>query len=192
MAKKKLENDQAVPAYYHWMALELQKLFDGNLGPEFTLDGDVQIKVPERALKNLVEQLVAIYNMDSSENEYAVSALFCRAIDRFLFQDDKMHLGAALAQYPLEGTRGGDLSIVRFRQWLPSFPLLASNDSKVKLEDFPIAERETRCYTICGLNKTDHKFPCSFGIPYCPSRIALEMHIIVGGKYNTYVLLKLN
>ena len=181
MAKNKLKNDEAVPAYYHWIALELQELLAGDLGLEFSL-GNVRIEVPERALDQLVLQLNEVYKGCSSENEYAIAALFCRALDRFLFQDDKVHCGACLSQYPLEGTRRGDLSIVKFQKWLPSLPLLASNDSKAKLEDFPKAERETRCYTICGLSKTDHKFPYNFGIPYCPSKVALEMHIVVGGK----------
>ena len=48
LAQHELKNAEAVPAYYHWMALLLQEKCGGVVGPQFALDG-VEITVPPTA-----------------------------------------------------------------------------------------------------------------------------------------------
>ena len=99
-----------------------------------------------------------------------MSALLNRTMDRFLFQDADVRLGAALSQFPLGDTRRADLVVVKVENWLPCWPVI---DSKIKSEDFDKAKRETQCYTICGLTKTSYKFPYCFGLPYCRTKNGL-------------------
>ena len=162
------------------MALLLQDKFGGDLGLQFELDG-VTIDVPDAVLENTVNQLMALSSY-SCENEHELTALLTRTMDRFLFRDADIKLGAALSQFPLEGTKRADLVVVKLENWIPSRPVILTNDSKKNSEGFDVAVRETQCYTMCGLTNSPSRFPYSFGLPYCKTRMALEMHIIVGGK----------
>ena len=163
------------------MALLLQKKFGGDLGLQFELD-NVKIKVPPTALDNAVKQLMTLTSY-SCENEYELSSLLTRTMDRFLFCDADVKLGAALSQFPLEGTRRADLVVVKLNDnWIPSQPVIVTNDSKMRSGDFDVAVRETQCYTMCSLTRSPYRFPYSFGLPYCKTRMALEMHIVVGEK----------
>lgn len=80
-----------------------------------------------------------------------------------------------LSQFPLEGTRRADFVVVKFNNFV-------ADDLKYQTEKFDVARRETRYYTICGTANSSHKFPYGFGLPICPTKILLEMHIIVGDK----------
>ena len=162
------------------MALLLQDKFGDVLEPQFTLDG-VDINVPPTALDNAVDQLMALSSY-SCENEHELSSLLTRTMDRFLFCDDDIKLGAALSQFPLQNTRRADLVVVKLEDWVPSRPVIATNDSELKSESFDVAVRETQCYTICALTNSPYRFPYSFGLPYCKTRMALEMHISVHQK----------
>ena len=127
------------------MALLLQDKFGDVLEPQFTLDG-VDINVPPTALDNAVDQLMALSSY-SCENEHELSSLLTRTMDRFLFCDDDIKLGAALSQFPLQNTRRADLVVVKLEDWVPSRPVIATNDSKMKSESFDVAVRETQCST---------------------------------------------
>ena len=48
-------------------------------------------------------------------NAYELSALLNRTMDRFLFQDVAVRLGASLSQFPLEDIRRADLVV---ENWL--------------------------------------------------------------------------
>ena len=125
------------------MALLLQDKFGDVLEPQFTLDG-VDINVPPTALDNAVDQLMALSSY-SCENEHELSSLLTRTMDRFLFCDDDIKLGAALSQFPPQNTRRADLVVVKLEDWVPSRPVIATNDSKMKSESFDVAVRETQC-----------------------------------------------
>lgn len=167
------------------MALLLQEKFEGGdlggLDLKLELDG-VEIEVPSTALDNAVEQLM-VFSSYGCANEYELSALLTRTMDRFLFSDADVKLGACLSQFPLQHTKRADLVVVKLGEdWTPSLPVILTNDSKKTSDLFETAVRETQCYTICGLTKSLYKFPYSFGMPYGKSRMALEMHIIIDGK----------
>ena len=175
-----------MPAYYHWIALELKEKFEfgGVLGLQFKLD-NVATKVPSTALNDAVEQLIAL-SLYNCENEHELSSLLTRTVDRFLFCDAHTKLGAALSQFPLEGTKRADLVVVKLEHWIPSGPVIATNDSKMRSESFDMEMRQTQCYTMCGLTRSPYKFPYSFGLPYCKTRMAFEMHLNYNTKYRRH------
>ena len=112
-------------------------------GPQFALDG-VEITVPRTALDNAVNQLMAL--SATCANEHELSSLLTRTLDRFLFCDADIKLGAALAQFPLDDTRRADLVVVKLEEWIPSRPIIATNDSKMSSESFDV---DTMLYDVC-------------------------------------------
>lgn len=165
------------------MALLLRDKFKDEIGTQFTLDG-VSIDVPTQALDTIVEQF-ALAQTRTWENESDFASQVNRYLDRFYFDDAHQTEGAVLGQYPLEATRRGDSCIVLYgNDWTIKHPVLATNDSKLKLDDFHKAEKESRLYSICSVTKCSYKFPYMFSLPLCPSCIRLEMHIVVNQKMN--------
>ena len=114
------------------------------------------MNVPEIALNNAVEQLMALSKYDCA-NEHELSSLLNRTMDRFLFPG-------------YVNLRKAGLVVVKFENRHPCFDC---------------AKRETQCYTICSLTKSlrGEFFYYCFGLPYCQTYWnALEMHMIVGEK----------
>lgn len=179
-AKRELDNVSEVPPYYHWLALELQDLFGSALTSPFSLDG-MPITVDGNSLANVLAQFQLFSSMPIS-NEYELSSLIARHLDRFLFDDRHVHEGAVLAQFPLESTRRGpDFSIVYFNKWHPVFPVVATNDTKLDDDEMPVAVRKSQLYSICSLARYGG-FPLIFSIPCTTTSIKFEMHLIVNGE----------
>lgn len=178
-AKRELDNASEVPPYYHWLALELQDLFDSDLTTSFSLGG-MSITVDGKSLDNVLEQFQLFSSMSVS-NEYELSSLIARHLDRFLFDNCHVHEGAVLAQFPLQNTTTGDFSIVYFHKWCPKFPVVGTNDTKLDDNKMPVATRESRLYSICSLARCEG-FPLIFSIPCTATSIKLEMHQIVNGE----------
>ncbi len=164
------------------MALLLRDKFnDKKIETKFTLDC-VQIDVPTRALDTIIKQFKLIV-VKTWDNEYDFTSQINRYLDRFYFDDAHVTEGAVLSQYPLQGTRRGDSCIVQYDDyWKIKQPVIATNNSKLNVEELSKAEAESRLYSICALSKSEVKFPFLFSFPLCPNSIEFEMHISVNRK----------
>lgn len=170
------------PPYYHWMALCLRDMFRrSSLENTVTLDG-VAIEVPTQTLDRVCEQF-SLLTSKHFQNEYEFTAQVNRYLDRFYFDDNHVTEGAVLAQYPLKSTQRGDSCIVLYdNDWTIKHPVLATNDSKLKEQDFSKAENESRLITLSALWRSTSKFPFVFSFPLCVNHIKLEMHMTVNEK----------
>lgn len=164
------------------MALRLRDMFrSSSLDNTVTLD-DVTIEVPTQALDRVCEQF-SLLTSKRFENEYDFTAQINRYLDRFYFDDNHVTEGAVLAQYPLKSTQRGDSCIVLYdNDWTIKHPVLATNNSKLKVEDFSKAEDESRLITLSALSRSTSKFPFVFSFPLCVGQIKLEIHITVNEK----------
>ena len=181
LEERDLNKTGEIPAYHHWLALQLKKKFEEDLAVNFTLD-EMPINVPEGALNTIVEQL-SYFPGRTFQSEYEFTSLLCRHMDRFLFDGNHCNEGAVLSQFPLEITRRCDLAIVFFDEmWAPRFPVAAASDAK--LTDLAKAESESRLYSVCGASRCEKNayFHFLYSLPCSKSCIQLEMHLIVSKK----------
>ena len=98
-----------------------------------------------------------------SDEEYVYSAMFFRALDRFLFPEDDT--GCILHQPSLTTKDRPDGYIATLKSDLPSLPILTS-DFKKQNEDFKVAKRESIGYfqsimTSCGKYFPVLVMPCT-------------------------------
>lgn len=170
-----------IPAYHHWLALELKVKLEHDLSVNFELD-EMLITVPEEPLNTVVRQLGNFHDIRFA-NEYEFSSLLCRHMDRFLFDADHCNEGAVLSQYPVEDTRRCDLAILFFNKgWVPRFPVASATDAKlVKYEE---AKNESRLYSICAASRCNEnsRFHFLFSFPCSVKSIQMEMHLIVSNR----------
>lgn len=211
------------PLYYHWLALKIYNTHlkvmtfftsDGlytdacrSLG-KITCDGiSVNISDLEKcsdfikmasSFSCLAKNEVGRGVMSNSEirtSELAFSAFYSRALDRFLFPDER--IGACLHQGPNRERPGGqgspessDLYIVPFRlstapkgtvagdhECEPGAPI---GEADVKLQDFGKAIRESALYNLSSMDTTfgQKHYPVLLSFPATVVNTQLEAHVI--------------
>ena len=176
--------------YYHWMALLLRDKFTDPAKTKFTLDA-VDVDVSSQALDTIIKQFRQA-TAKQWDNEGVFSSHINWYLDRFYFDNNHVHEGAVLSQFPLEGTRACDCCIGLFEpnDWTVKYPLLFCATAKLDPRDFPKAVTESRLCSICCVAKSDCKFPYMFSIPFCRNAIKLEMHISVNGAMECFTYVK--
>ena len=197
-----------VPIYAHWFGIEMYRAYEAanadvsnNVDPiKMTLD-DVVYEVSQESLKQVVTATKVATMLNRDTQKYASSrglggcpelrsceltftSLYARALDRFLFPNDKT--GACLHQFPCRCKRSShpevtDLYIVPFDQnCRPGDPVLLSD---MKLESREKAVRESLLYSAAGVEEgTGVNFPVMIGIPTTTDITELQLHVSVHGK----------
>ena len=114
-------------------------------------------------------------------DELTLTALYARALDRFLFPDELVHVGACLHQLPVKrvgsSVERADLQVAILHNRCPHDPVLLSD---VKLENLQGAIKETGSYAIRVANVTneDRSYTVHLGLPV--SDTTAKLLLLVG------------
>ena len=165
MKKKTVAGD----IYSHWLAVALYDLYmNGMSNIPFVQPSDASVT----QIVNSVRTTVALQENNS---ELMFTSLLARAVDRFLFPDAKLNMGACLHQAPVfyktHHPERPDFAIVTF----PQHKLLGVAD--FKKDTFAGAHQESFAYAVRLVEGSEDKFSLRLVFPFTRHQLSLQLHV---------------
>ena len=185
-----LHNSQIheAPLFSHWFAIKLYNHFKGPSQFEKNASDKDLVSVEQsfKKIASIPSKPTSVgrgimSNQKLKTAELSLTALYARALDRFLFPDELVDAGACLHQLPVkrEGSavQRADLQVAILRDGYPYEPVLLSD---VKQNNLQTAIKETDAYAITVANVVNEypSYTVHLGLPV--SDTTAKLLLLVG------------